>query len=77
MAIIQKDLGMLKGELSVFNYTFSKEENKITFTGPDVKIVVTTIEISTHYDRKKEESFSFGSNSRLIIHTDRTASWKF
>jgi hypothetical protein len=83
----KKDLEMLKGELSVFSYTFSQQGNKITFTGPDVKFVVTLIEsgqgkitgikMSTHQTRKKEESFSFGSNSRLIIHTDKTATWIF
>jgi len=25
----------------------------------------------------KEASFPFGKNSRLIIHTDKTATWKF
>jgi hypothetical protein len=83
----KEDLEILRGELSVFNYTFTQQENEHVCSGPDVKFFVTLIDsgkgkitgikMSTHHNRKKEESFFFGNKSRLIIHTDNTATWKF
>jgi len=87
LSLNPKDIEVLKGELSVFAYTFSKEGNKEICTGPDVKIIIdsidsgvgkiTGIKMSTHHTRNKEVSFSFGNNSLLIIHADNTATWKF
>ena len=83
----QKDLEMLKGELSVFGYAFSQEENKHICCSPDVKLVVTLIEsgkgkitgikMSCHSNRYKEKTFEFGERSRLVLHADNTATWIF
>ena len=83
----QKDLEILKGELAVFKFALAHEENKLICSGPDVKFVVTLIDsgkgkisgikMSTHHRRKKETSYSFGKKSRLTLHPDNTATWKF
>jgi len=82
-----KDLEVVKGELAVFDYAFSKVGNKLICTGPDVKIIIDTIDngkgkitgikMSTYHKRKKETSYSFGEKSRLIFHPDNTATWIF
>ena len=83
----QKDLDVLKGELNVLGFTFSQEGNKWICTGPDVKIIIDTIEsgigkitgikMSCHPNAYKERTFQFGKNSRLILHSDNTATWIF
>ena len=83
----QKDLAMLAGELSVFEYKFSNEGNKTICTGSDVKIIIdiidsgkgkiTGIKMSCHSNRYKEETFAFGERSQLVLHADNTATWKF
>jgi hypothetical protein len=83
----QKDLEMLTGELAVFGYAFSQEGNKKIYTGPDVKIIIDTIDsgagkitgikMSCHPNRYREEIFAFGENSRLVLHADNTATWIF
>jgi len=82
-----KDLKILKGELAVFGYVFSREGNKQICMGPDVKIIIdstdcgvgkiTRIKMSIHRKRKNETSYSFGEKSRLIFHSDNTATWTF
>jgi hypothetical protein len=83
----QKDLEMLTGELSVFEYKFSHEGNKKICIGPDVKFIVTLIEsghgkitgikISCHSNQHKKETFEFGEKSRLVLHAGNTATWIF
>lgn len=83
----EHDQGILLGELAVLDFVFSQGENKKICTGPDLKIIIeridsgvgkiTGIKMSTHTSRNKEVSFSFGKNSRLILHTDNTATWTF
>ena len=82
-----EDLKVLEGELSVYGYTYSKEENKNIWTGPDVKIIVdsidngigkiTGIKMSCRTNEFKEQTFKFGEKSRLIFHADNTATWTF
>jgi len=81
------DLEVLKGELTVFGYTFSQEGDKIICLGPDVEIIIdvidagqsriTGIEMSTHFRQEKETSYSFGETSRLTLHPGNTATWIF
>lgn len=83
----QKDLEMLSGELTVLGYAFSQEGNKKIGIGPDVKIIIDTIDtgfgkikgikMSCHSSQHKEETFEFGEKSRLVLHTDNTATWIF
>lgn len=83
----QKDQETLLGELAVFGFTFSQKGSKKICTGPDLKIIIspinsgdgkiTGIKMSIHSAQNKETSFSFGKNSRLVVHTDKTATWTF
>lgn len=83
----QKDLAVLTGELSVFEYKFSHEGNKTIGTGPDVKFIIdiieegrgriTGIKMSCYPHRHREASFRFGEKSLLVLHADNTATWTF
>jgi hypothetical protein len=82
-----KDLEMLKGELAVFDYAFARQGNKEICSGPDVKIIIdsidsgvgkiTGIKMSCHSNQHQGKIFKFGEKSRLVIHTDSTATWTF
>jgi hypothetical protein len=81
----KKDMEILRGELAVFDYAFSQQDNKHICIGPDVKFVVTLIEngkgkitaikmsCQDNYDNGK--TFTFGEKSRLSLHSDNTATW--
>jgi hypothetical protein len=81
------DLEILKGELAVFEYAFTQEKNELLCSGPDVKFIITSIEngkgkisgikMSCHPHRHKEKTFRFGEKSRLVLHSDNTATWVF
>ena len=83
----QKDLEVIKGELRVLGCVFSQEGNKKICIGPDVKIIIDTIEngvgkitgikMSCNPNKHKEKTFEFGKKSRLILHADNTATWIF
>jgi hypothetical protein len=83
----QTDLETLKGELAVFDYTFARQGNKDICSGPDLKIIIDTIDngvggiteikMSCHSSQPREKTFRFGTKSRLILHTDNTATWIF
>jgi hypothetical protein len=83
----QQDQEVLKGELNVLDFTFSQEGNKKICTGPDVKIIIDTIEkgvgkitgikMSCHPNEYKGKAFTFGKKSRLVLDADNTATWIF
>jgi hypothetical protein len=81
-----EDLEAIKGEMEVYGYAILQEGNKTTCSGPDVKIVIdplengkgiiTGIKMSCRPHRYDGKAFQFGK-SRLILHTDSTATWTF
>ena len=83
----QKDLEILKGELAVFDYAFATQGHKEICAGPDVKIIIdpldsgvgkiTGIKMSCRSNQHKEKTITFGEKSRLVLHTDNTATWTF
>ena len=83
----QKDFEIFKEELSVFGYESSTEEDKKICTGPNIKFIVyiidegkgkiTGIKMSCRPHTYKEKIFEFGNKSRLILHSDNTATWLF
>jgi hypothetical protein len=83
----KKDLEILRGELAVFDYAISQGENNYVFSGPDVRINVTSIEsgkgkitgikMSCHPNPYREKTFRFGKKARLVLHTGNTATWIF
>jgi len=80
------DLEVIKGELAVYGYAISQEGNTTICSGPDVKIAIdpmesgkgkiTGIKMSCRPHRYEEKAFLFGK-SRLVLHTDSTATWIF
>ena len=82
-----EDLEVLKEELSVLGFAYSREGNKTKCSGTDVSIVIdpidgvngkiTGIKMSCRSNKVKDKTFVFGKKSRLVLHEDKTATWTF
>jgi hypothetical protein len=82
-----EDLKMLKEELSVLGFAYSREGNKTKCSGTDVSIVIdpidgvngkiTGIKMSCRPHKYIDKTFVFGKKSRLALHEDKTAIWTF